>query len=258
MSTEDIPEALRKQPRLKSSFSQSIPLLIGGLVGIGCLIVLGGLILRPVIAVFMTSHPAPSTSVNPEPTSSSEPSSPATPEPVENILGHLPYEEAPPDTLKAITPNGSIQLRQVAANQFLQMQRDARSAGVSLVPISGFRTKEEQNHLFFDIKKQRNQDTQQRAEVSAPPGYSEHHTGYAVDIGDANAPATHLSPKFENTPAFRWLQQNAARYSFELSFPPDNPQGISYEPWHWRYVGDQESLETFYKAQQLKSVNSEQ
>jgi D-alanyl-D-alanine carboxypeptidase len=47
------------------------------------------------------------------------------------------------------------------------------------------------------------------------------------------------------------LQNNAAQYSFELSFPENNPQGISYEPWHWRFVGDSHSLETFYKAQQL-------
>ena len=109
-----------------------------------------------------------------------------------------------------------------------------------------------QNYLFFDVKEQRVQDATKRAEVSAPPGYSEHHTGYAIDIGDGKVPATDLSPKFANTAAFRWLEQNAPRYSFELSFPPDNPQGISYEPWHWRFVGDRESLETFYKARNLQ------
>jgi len=45
------------------------------------------------------------------------------------------------------------------------------------------------------------------------------------------------------------LEENAARYNFELSFPEENVQGISYEPWHWRYVGNQESLEIFYKNQ---------
>ena len=90
-----------------------------------------------------------------------------------------------------------------------------------------------------------------RAEVSAPPGYSEHHTGYAVDIGDGRTPATNLNTNFENTAAFKWLEENAAYYSFELSFPKGNPQGVSYEPWHWRFVGDPDSLETFYKAQNL-------
>ena len=113
-----------------------------------------------------------------------------------------------------------------------------------------------QEYLFFEIKRQRNQDTRKRAQVSAPPKYSEHHTGYAIDIGDGQVPATNLSENFEQTPAFRWLESNAAKYSFELSFPRNNPQGISYEPWHWRYVGDAESLKTFYEAQQLQNTSS--
>ena len=88
--------------------------------------------------------------------------------------------------------------------------------------------------------------------------FSEHHTWYAIDIGDGQVPATNLSEKFEQTPAFRWLENNAAKYSFELSFPPNNPQGISYEPWHWRYVGDADSLKTFYQAQQLQNQSSSQ
>jgi D-alanyl-D-alanine carboxypeptidase len=153
--------------------------------------------------------------------------------------------------LKAISADGQLRLRQAAAVQFLAMQAAARASGVNLVPLSAFRSVEEQNRLFFTIKQQRNQASHQRAEVSAPPGYSEHHTGYAVDIGDGNRPATNLQRTFEKTPVFQWLQANAARYSFELSFSPDNPQGISYEPWHWRYVGDRQSLETFYKARNL-------
>jgi len=72
-----------------------------------------------------------------------------------------------------------------------------------------------------------------------------------VDIGDGNTPATNLSPDFENTAAFKWLEKNAPYYSFEISFPKNNPQGVSYEPWHWRFVGDRDSLETFYKAKNL-------
>lgn len=169
----------------------------------------------------------------------------------ENILGHLAYEEAPQSELKPITRDGSIRLRAKAAEKFLQMQSDARAQGIILTPISGFRSISDQEYLFFRIKEKRNQPTSKRAQVSAPPGYSEHHTGYAIDIGDGNAPATNLNTTFEQTPAYKWLSQNAARYSFELSFTPDNLQGISYEPWHWRFVGDTHSLETFYRARQL-------
>ena len=169
----------------------------------------------------------------------------------ENILGHLPYEQSPQDQLKAVTGDGRILLRKKAADKFLQMQADARRQGIILSAISGFRTVSEQEYLFFEIKAQRAQDASKRAEVSAPPGYSEHHTGYAIDIGDGNVPSTNLSTSFEQTKAFKWLMQNAPRYSFELSFPKDNLQGISYEPWHWRYVGDTHSLETFYKVRNL-------
>ncbi|WP_173867237.1 MULTISPECIES: M15 family metallopeptidase [Cyanophyceae] len=169
----------------------------------------------------------------------------------EQILGHFPYPEAEVSELVAVSADGRLKLRPAAAEKFLQMQADARQAGINLALLSAFRTIEEQQYLFFDIKEQRAQDTTKRAEVSAPPRYSEHHTGYAIDLGDGNLPATHLQENFENTAAFQWLQNNAARYSFELSFPRDNPQGIAYEPWHWRFVGDQDSLETFYKSRNL-------
>ena len=127
------------------------------------------------------------------------------------------------------------------------MEEAARKDGVSLMVLSAYRSIEDQQYLFFEVKKERGQDSSTRAEVSAPPGYSEHHTGYAIDIGDADAPDTDLAIAFEETKAFEWLEANAARYSFELSFPEGNEQGVQYEPWHWRYVGDSDSLETFYQ-----------
>ncbi|MBD2058477.1 D-alanyl-D-alanine carboxypeptidase family protein [Oculatella sp. FACHB-28] len=164
------------------------------------------------------------------------------------LLGHLPYEEAPETELAPIATDGSIRLRQAAAERFTEMSNAARADGVDLVTISGFRTVEEQQYLFFGIQAEQGQASTERAEVSAPPGYSEHHTGYAVDVADSSQPETDLEISFENTPAFKWLKENAAYFNFELSFPENNPQGVSYEPWHWRFVGDRDSLETFYKA----------
>lgn len=241
-STEDIPEALRDNPTSPTSSSLHPKFIIIGLSGLAIIIV-GSLGIMSLL-----SSPPQTNTVSVEPTPTPTP----TPETVENILGHLPYEEADVNQLKAITNDGRIKLRKKAADSFLKMQQDARVSGIILNPISGFRTVEQQEYLFFEIKRQRNQDARKRAEVSAPPKYSEHHTGYAVDIGDAQVPATNLSENFEQTPAFRWLENNAAKYSFELSFPRNNTQGISYEPWHWRYVGDADSLKTFYEAQQLQ------
>lgn len=166
----------------------------------------------------------------------------------ENLLGHLPYDVAPQSSLEAVTADGRLSLRSNAARKFKQMQSDARAEGIILTAISAFRTAQDQEQLFFGVKEQRGQNATKRAEVSAPPGYSEHHTGYAIDIGDGNAPATNLETTFAQTPAFAWLEKNAPKYSFELSFPPNNDQGVSYEPWHWRFVGDRDSLETFYKV----------
>ena len=154
----------------------------------------------------------------------------------EDLLGHLPYSEAPTNELVAVSGDGQIKLRTAAADAYNRMAAAALADGIALVPLSGFRTIADQEYLFFRVKEQRAQVATQRAEVSAPPGHSEHHTGYAIDIGDPDQPDTHLSESFAQTPAFQWLTAHAARFSFELSFPPENPQGISYEPWHWRFV----------------------
>lgn len=238
---DDIPEALRDTPDIKRQSRVKPVWVIVGLLGLGAI----ATIISLSISASKTKPIATSTS-----TASPTQSSPKT-EKVDNLLGHLPYQEAPASELKPITANGQIKLRTSAAEKFNAMSAAAAREGISLVPISGFRAVGDQKHLFFDVKAQRGQVTTKRAEVSAPPGYSEHHTGYAIDIGDGKTPATNLSPTFENTSAFKWLEKNAAYYSFEISFPKGNPQGVNYEPWHWRFVGDTDSLKTFYKAKNL-------
>ncbi len=171
-------------------------------------------------------------------------------EPVDSVLHHLPYTEAPAAELTPI--GGGYRLRKAAAVKFQSMVAAARSSGVNITTISAFRSIEDQKRLFFGVGAERGQQPTKRAEVSAPPKYSEHHTGYAVDVGDASVPATNLNQNFDTTPAYKWLKANAARYGFELSFPKNNVQKVSYEPWHWRFVGDINSLETFYKAHNLK------
>ena len=260
---DDIPEATRELVETKASSGSPLPIILASSLSLGAIAVgLGWFLLRSTPSSVTISRPQQtrSTQVNtpsiaPEPETTPETtveSSNTTEETVDNVLGHLPYPEASKSDLVPVTSDGSVLLHATAAEKFRQMEADARAQGVILAVISGFRSTNTQDSLFFDVKEQRVQDTAKRAEVSAPPGYSEHHTGYAIDLGDANVPATHLSTEFENTAAFKWLEQNAAKYSFELSFPPNNSQGISYEPWHWRFVGDRNSLETFYKARNLK------
>ena len=170
------------------------------------------------------------------------------------LLGHFPYPEAPADRLVAIAPG--IQLRAEAARALEAMQREAAAEGVDLVVLSGYRSVSLQKDLFFDVKAERNQSASSRARVSAPPGFSEHSTGYAVDLADGRLPATNLSAGFASTPAFAWLQRNAARHHFLLSFPANNRQGVSFEPWHWRYEGSTEALRLFEPAQRLGEAAS--
>ena len=269
MDEIEIPEAITEDIELSNQTKLlSFPVIISAVLCLGLVGLLSAFLLLPIITARQTADSielqTPESEVEsktPEIADSiTTPTEPAikadsitTPtEPAINantdLLGHLPYDVASESELEAISADGRLKLRTAAAKKFLQMQAAAKADGVILTAISAFRDDKTQEHLFFDIKEQRVQDATKRAEVSAPPGYSEHHTGYAIDIGDGNAPATNLETDFADTAAFRWLKQNALKYSFELSFPSDNEQGISYEPWHWRFVGDRDSLETFYKV----------
>ncbi|MCT7984389.1 D-alanyl-D-alanine carboxypeptidase family protein [Laspinema sp. A4] len=246
---EDIPQAVRDTSEKVSTVqeSKSVKWIVIAVIA-GTVALIAGVLVAwqgGMLGLLNNSEVAQTEQTDsPDPNATVDSNAPKT----ETLLGHFPYKEAPLEDLQPISNDGRLLMRQAAARAFLDMKEAAQLQGVYLVPISGFRSEEDQKYLFFEVKAQRGQVTTERAEVSAPPGYSEHHTGYAVDIGDANVPATDLSPSFENTPAFQWMKENAAYYSFEISFPKGNTQGVSYEPWHWRFVGDRDSLETFYKA----------
>jgi len=158
------------------------------------------------------------------------------------ILGHLPYHEIPKEKLVLIEPN--IEVHIDMRDSLLNMRKEARKDGIYLVFLSGYRSINLQKDIFYSLKSTRNQEAAERARVSAPPGYSEHSTGFAIDIGDANQRETDFETEFENTDAFRWLKKNAAKFHFKLSFAKDN-KFIDYEPWHWRYEGSIEALKVF-------------
>jgi zinc D-Ala-D-Ala carboxypeptidase len=252
---EDIPAALRDADRtppnpINNAVSTPKLPLKGMILGLGVLVAGGA-----AVALFTTTQNNFATSTiggnnnaqNPDLATSANSNQPPD---IDNLLNHLSYNEAPSDELVSI--GGGYRLRKAAAAKFQAMVSAARSSGVNITTISAFRSVEDQKRLFFGVGAERGQQPTKRAEVSAPPKYSEHHTGYAVDIGDSSVPATNLNQNFDTTPAYKWIKANAATYSFELSFPKNNIQKVSYEPWHWRFVGDINSLETFYKAHNLK------
>lgn len=120
-----------------------------------------------------------------------------------------------------------------AARAWLAMRRAAAGDGVALDAISGYRSHDYQLGIF-ERKQARGLSIGEILAVNAAPGFSEHHAGTALDIGTPGEPPAEES--FEATPAFDWLRRHAGRHGFAMSYPRDNPHGIVYEPWHWRYT----------------------
>ena len=158
------------------------------------------------------------------------------------VLGHFPYQEAAYEDLIEIQPN--LLVHKEMYKSLKKMQDDAEKDGIYLVFLSGYRSIKLQKQIFYSLKSIRNQIAIERARVSAPPGYSEHSTGFAIDIGDAYERETDFEESFENTSAFKWLKNNAAKYHFRLSFDKEQTS-VDYEPWHWRYEGSIEALKIF-------------
>ena len=135
-------------------------------------------------------------------------------------------------------------LQTVACDAFLEMQKAAAADGVTIWMQSGYRSVAYQTKLY-EKKTQYYRDKgfeeaaarEKAAAIVNPPGYSEHNCGLAADL---NSPEhTGLDEGFENTAAFRWLCQHAGEYGFILRYPKgaEEKTEITYEPWHWRYVG---------------------
>lgn len=113
---------------------------------------------------------------------------------------------------------------------WLRMHRAAEQAGIALHVVSAFRSIEYQADIW-NRKLTRGQTTAEILRVNVPPGFSEHHSGRALDLStEGVGPA---EPEFANTPAFQWLMQHAHQFGFQLSFPEGNRHGVMYEPWHW-------------------------
>ena len=166
-----------------------------------------------------------------------------------SLLGHLPYPEASRDDLILFSPG--IYVHKDIYKKLKEMQFKAAQRGISLQLLSGYRSINLQREIFYDNKSIRNQTAIERSRDSAPPGYSEHSTGYAIDVGDGNYPNTHFEVEFAQTPAFKWMKRYASKYHFVLSFPPNNKQGVTYEPWHWRFEGTVNALRKFEAANKI-------
>jgi D-alanyl-D-alanine carboxypeptidase len=146
--------------------------------------------------------------------------------------GQLPYF-AEASELVDVGPNlvGRMQrLTPEAASSWQRMVSAARSDGITLLIVSGFRSFDYQADLIRR-KLAAGQLIGDILKVNAAPGYSQHHTGQAVDI--ATPGSRPLTEEFEESDAFTWLGQNARDFGFSMTYPRNNPYGFIFEPWHW-------------------------
>lgn len=155
----------------------------------------------------------------------------------ENTLGFY----APADLVELSSlgaPGQSI--RRPAYEALVALMRDARKEGATLKILSAYRSFERQKSLFnFYKKRYRNVES-----FSAEAGHSEHQLGATVDFGVGKGKID-FTAAFAKTPQGIWLEGNAWRYGFLMSYPAGKEEttGYIFEPWHWRFVGEEAAKE---------------
>ena len=143
---------------------------------------------------------------------------------------HYVEEDYIPKNL--ITVNNFL-INKEAYENFINMKNDILKEGMNIRIISAYRSFSYQDNLYNNYLKKDSKDIVDT--YSARPGYSEHHTGLAIDIDNGKIDFN----KFYLTKEFLWMDNNAHKYGFILRYPKDKEYitGYSYEPWHYRYVG---------------------
>ena len=150
----------------------------------------------------------------------------------------LPFHAEAPERELVRVDRGQVDppvrlLPEVAA-AWQRLEAGAALDGVTLLPISGFRSVARQAEIIRR-KRAAGRALDDILRLIAAPGFSEHHSGRALDIGCPGH--TDLEENFGETAAFRWLERHAPAAGFRLSYPRGNPWGIGYEPWHWYWSG---------------------
>jgi D-alanyl-D-alanine carboxypeptidase len=153
--------------------------------------------------------------------------------PAEIVAGRALPLQPEPESLELVEIGVNARehyLVPAAAAAYRELRAAASSDGVVLTVVSAFRSLERQADIVRG-KLASGLSFEAVFCASAPPGYSEHHTGRALDVTTPGARA--LEVEFEQTQAFEWLTRNAGRFGFTLSYPRGNSYGFIYEPWHW-------------------------
>jgi len=154
----------------------------------------------------------------------------------------LPSSYAPKDLVKAsksgIRRGENYYLRSIVIPDLTKMINDAKSEGVDLCIVSGYRSYQTQIDTYNYWLKMNNGNTSLVDTFSARAGHSQHQLGTAIDFS-TNEIGDKLGDEFSNTRASKWLYQNAHKYGFVISYPKgyENITGYKHESWHYRYIG---------------------
>lgn len=147
--------------------------------------------------------------------------------------GMVTFSEAEELAVAQVDEDGRVhELVPDACAAWEAMKNAACGDGVAIYIVSAFRSVARQAEIVL-AKHLAGQSNEEIFSVSAPPGFSEHHTGCAVDISSPGEAV--LEEEFEESAAFSWLEENAESFGFVMSYPRGNGYGIAYEPWHWCY-----------------------
>lgn len=199
------------------------------------------------------SQPEPPSESEPEPDPDPEPSSESGP-----AVDETDWRLVLINPTHAIEKELEIEFDEVQGYKFdsritgkiRELIAAAKEDGISLAIISGYRTMDRSRMLYAnkiaEYKAMGYDEAAAKVEAAkwvAPPGTSEHHSGLAMDIVSADyyTKYSDLVEAFENDPEAVWLKENCARFGFILRFPKDKTDitGINFEPWHFRYVGEE-------------------
>lgn len=136
------------------------------------------------------------------------------------------------DVKYLIDPAKPIRILDDISKNLDDMLEDANRDGVQLRALSAYRSFEEQRGLKSGYVVQYGTGANS---FSAEQGYSEHQLGTTIDFTTPTIKGAYTS--FDTTTAYAWLEKNAYKYGFILSYPKGNTYYV-YEPWHWRFVGE--------------------
>lgn len=160
----------------------------------------------------------------------------------------LPETYAPNDLVKAslsgIRRGENYYLRNILINDLRDLVNQAKAEGVDLSIRSAYRSYSDQLTTYNFWLRVNGDNPDEADKISARAGHSQHQLGTAVDFSSAEI-QDGLGGQFAGTAAAKWLELNAWKYGFVLSFPSgyESTTGYSYESWHYRYIGKTYALE---------------